>query len=100
MSPKLIRASLIVGVSTLVVAGCGGDDESGTTRTTPVSSGQSPSYSSAKRACGAAPVEALARSVGLSTADPATIAKKYAQRNAPVALRRDVEEGCLDGLTD
>ena len=97
MTAKRPGISLIVA-SSLVIAACGSDDAP-TTGTTPVSSGKTPSYKAAKQACGASPSETLARSLGVSTVDPTTIAEKYAEQKAPVALRRDVEAGCFAGLT-
>ena len=88
LRPALYKATLIA-VSAVVIAGCGGDDSS-KPATAPISSGKTPGYEQAKRACGAA----------RAGADAAAVARKYAETHAPVALRREVYEGCLAGLTD
>jgi hypothetical protein len=89
---------LVVG---LVAAGCGDDESATTTGTAPksVEIRTSPDFKSVQRACGAATAQTLARDLGLSSTDPAAIAREYAQRNAPLALRQDVYEGCLSALT-
>ena len=89
---------LVVG---LVAAGCGDDESATTTSTAPksVEIRKSLSFESARRACGAVPLEAVANRLRVSSSDPAAVAREYAQRNAPLALRRQVYEGCLAALT-
>ncbi len=89
---------LVVG---LVAAGCGDDESATTTGTSPKSFEvrKSLSFESARRACGAVPLEAVATRLRVSSTDPAAVAREYAQRNAPLALRQQVYEGCLAALT-
>lgn len=92
---QLISVGLIA-TTALLVGGCGGGDGSSTTsKALPASS--APSFSSARRACDAGS-DALARALGLSTTNPATLAKAYAERKAPPALREQAFKGCYAGL--
>ena len=95
---KLACVLLVVG---LLAAGCGDDESATTTSNAPksVEIRRSLSFESARRACGAVPLEAVASRLGVSGSDPAAVAREYAQRNAPLALRQDVFEGCLAALT-
>jgi hypothetical protein len=98
---KPTRVSLIMVVA-VMVGGCGstGDKTPPTTSTAPVSSSMRklPSYKAAKIACGAVPRETLARALGLSATDAVAVARKYAERHAPLARRQEVYEGCYAAL--
>jgi hypothetical protein len=87
-------------VAALAAAGCGGGSSaSAPTTTGRYSVRETPSYDKAKAACGGMSREALARSLGLSTTDTVTIAKRYAERTAPLAQRGGVYNGCYAALT-
>jgi hypothetical protein len=90
-------------VAALALGGCGsGAGDTPTTKSkAPVSTSvrELPSYDTAKTACGAVPREALARSLGVPATDADAIARKYAERHAPLAQRQGVYEGCHAALT-
>ena len=105
MNAKLTGVSLIAAAA-LAGFGCGSEAQDTVTATTStgkagdaVSIRQTPSYKSAEAACGAVPGETLAGRLGVATTDPEALAKKYAERNAPLARRQGVYEGCYAALT-
>jgi hypothetical protein len=97
---KLTTALLLV-VAVLAMTACGGDKTMTSTSKPPasISLRKAPSYNTAAQTCAAVPPQTLARDLGLSTTDHATIARKYAERNTPLALRQGAYEGCLAGLS-
>jgi hypothetical protein len=105
LNAKLTGVSLIAAAA-LAAFGCGSEARDTTTPATStgkagdaVSIRQTPSYKSAEAACGAVPAQTLAGRLGVATTDPEALARKYAERNAPLAQRQDVYEGCLAALT-
>jgi hypothetical protein len=96
------RATTMV-FATLALGGCGSaaDETPSTTSKAPISTSvrELPSYETAKTACGAVPRVALARSLGVPATDAVAVAKKYAERHAPLARRQGVYEGCYAALT-
>jgi hypothetical protein len=92
------RAPLVTSLAAaLAIGGCGG---AGTpASTSKFSIRGTPSYETARSACGAVPRETLARGLGLSTTDAAAIARKYAEQKAPLAARQGVYDGCYAALT-
>ncbi len=99
VKPKLTSLALI-GAVAIGAGGCGSAGGTSTTQRTVhrISLRNTPSYVSAKRACGTASRAQLARRLGLSSADPVAIAKQYAEQNAPLAARKDVFDGCYAAL--
>ena len=91
----------LIAVAALLLGGCGSSNNASTStsRVQRISLRSAPSYKAAASACGAVPRATLARSLGISTTDPTSIATRYAERHAPLAARRDVYEGCYAALT-
>jgi hypothetical protein len=89
----------LLTATALVTGGCsGGGEGHATTSRVRISTSSAPSFETAKRACGSTGSNALARTLGVSTSDPATLAKAYAERKAPPALREQAFKGCYAGL--
>src|SRR5690242_15607712 len=95
---KLISVALVTAAA-LATAGCSGGGHASTTTTrVRISRSSAPSFESAKRACRAAGSSELVHTLGVSSTDPAVLAKTYAERKAPLALRGQAFKGCYAGL--
>src|SRR4051794_7678349 len=95
---KIAGLGLIVA-SSVAIGACGSGDGSSTRTGTTIPLSAAPSYKEAEHVCSASSNASLARRLGLSTTDAAAIATRYAERNAPPALRPEVYAGCRAGLT-
>jgi hypothetical protein len=96
--PRALLLTILLAL--LGGGGCGGGNgDRAPTSTGKFSIRETPSYDTAKSACGAVSRETLARSLGLTTTDPVAIAKKYATQKAPLAARQGVYDGCYAALT-